>query len=168
LTTTSPNEKVDAHLLLSLISSEKLSSFDSQISILTSALALPCTLKGFLRCLNGQEYSKRGGGVVFIHPSKKTNRYFLTRGHRTRRCNAPDAPVPRNGRIAILKTNHRTRWCNTPDASDVQGCLLDLHRTRGRVRCLKTGRVRSSLDLTGLAPDSPMKSRPRPTGVLPE
>jgi hypothetical protein len=122
------------HTCYSRITSEVLSSFDSQISILTRALALPCTLKGFLRCLNEQETSKRGGGVVFIHPSKKTNRYFLTRGHRTRRCNAPDAPVPRNGQNAISKSKHRT------------------HRSGS------TGRVRRARVLTGLTPDA----RPRP------
>jgi hypothetical protein len=65
-----PNKKMDAHLLLS------------------------CTWKVFLSWTNEQEYYKRDGGDVFIHPTVKSNRYQPTQQN----THWPDAPVDVTGR----------------------------------------------------------------------
>jgi hypothetical protein len=122
------------HTCYSLVTNEGFSNFDSQITTLTRALALPCTWKVFLSWTNEQEYSKkRWRGCIYTPHSQiqplpaNSVKYTLTRRagrhDRTRRSNVtveklkdiaewPDAPI-RGDRTCLVYKDLTVLW---PDA----------------------------------------------------
>jgi hypothetical protein len=147
------------HTCYSLVTSEGFSNFDSQITTLTRALALPCTWKLFLSWTNEQETSKRGGGDVFIHPHRQIQplpansaKHALTgragQCDRTRRSSVtveklndiaewPDTPIRGDRTRPIVQESYCTlTWRSIasdqwrPDASGQQSTLLERDRTR--------------------------------------
>jgi hypothetical protein len=106
------------HTCYSLVTNEGFSNFDSQITTLTRALALPCTWKVFLSWTNEQETSKRGGGDVFIHPIVKSNRYLPTQQKYALIGRAGRRDRTRRSNVTVKKLNNTAEWPNAPIRGD--------------------------------------------------